>query len=365
MPSSYFAPAFKVAIDGASLAADVSKNVTRLSVVSELEDPDHFSLTIANPYPDMRWTHSDDAKLFKEGNAITIELGYVDDLKATFDGEITSINPTFPASGTPTLTVRGYSRLHRLKGSVRTRTFQDATDKQIAETIAEEAGLTPECEDLGTTHPYVIQSNQTDLVFLRARALSIRFELLVEGKTLIFRKPKEDEAKVCTLVWGHPRESFAPGAQVVPLKSFNPTMNTMGPVNQVEVRGYDLRKKQGIVGRAGSGDEETAMGGGETGADTAAAAFGRSRVEVEVATPVASQEEADQRARAIYNQRLSGFVTGSASTFGVPDLRAGRKVEIKGVGTRFSGEYYVTQSTHTLGSGGYVTNFNVRKGATG
>ena len=58
-------------------------------------------------------------------------------------------------------------------------------------------------------------------------------------------------------------------------------------------------------------------------------------------------------------QRALEFVTGTASTIGIPELTAGRVVELRGLG-RFSGRYYVTRSTHTLGSGGYLTSFSVR-----
>jgi hypothetical protein len=44
---------------------------------------------------------------------------------------------------------------------------------------------------------------------------------------------------------------------------------------------------------------------------------------------------------------------------GLPDLRAGRKVRIRGLG-RYSGLYAVTTTTHTLGQGGYSTDFSAR-----
>jgi phage protein D len=78
MPTDYFAPAFKVEINGAKLMADVSKNITQVRIVNEPDTLDTFSLTLANPYPKMPWTHTDQADLFKEGNAIKIELGYVE-----------------------------------------------------------------------------------------------------------------------------------------------------------------------------------------------------------------------------------------------------------------------------------------------
>jgi len=49
--------------------------------------------------------------------------------------------------------------------------------------------------------------------------------------------------------------------------------------------------------------------------------------------------------RAIYNSRALEFVTGSGSSIGLPDLRAGRVIELQGLGLRFSGLYYITQAT--------------------
>jgi uncharacterized protein len=363
MLQRFFAPAFKVQMNGAALAADVSKNITDVSVTHDLGTTDHFALTIANPYPAMRWTHTGDADLFKEGSAVKVEMGYVDDLHLMLDGEITSISPAFPASGTPTVRIEGHSRLHRLQGTRWTRTFQDVTDKQIVETIARDLNLTPQVEETKTKHPYVVQFNQTDLDFLKERGQYIHFEVLVEGTTLIFRKAKEDQNKTYALVWGNPSQSFDPSRTALPLISFNPTLNTLHQVTGVRVRGYDLINKKGITGHAGAGDEATTMGGSHTGAQIAAQAFGGTRTEDRVTMPIASQEEADQRAQAIYNERALQLVTGSGSTIGLPYLRAGRVVELAGLGPRFSGLYYVTKATHSLSSGGYLTTFSVKRNA--
>lgn len=364
MSNRYFAPAFVVRVNGAKLDADISRSLTEVSVTDELDTTDQFSLTIANPYPKLRWTHTDDAGLFKEGNAVKIELGYGDDLQPMLEGEITRISPTFPESGMPMVRIEGHGLLHRLQGSRHTRTFQNMTDKQIAEKIAQEVKLTPQVEDTKTEYAYVIQCNQADLDFLKERARLIHFELFVKGKDLIFRRSKTDQSKTYTLVWGNPSRSFAPEANVLPLKSFTPTLNTLHQVNEVIVRGYDPKTKKEIVGRAGAGAEETKMGGTQTGAQISANAFGARKEEVRVQRPIASQEEADKLARAIYNQRALQFLTGSGSTIGLPDLRAGCVVDIDGLGTRFSGLYYVTQATHSIGNSGYQTTFAVRRNAS-
>jgi hypothetical protein len=41
------------------------------------------------------------------------------------------------------------------------------------------------------------------------------------------------------------------------------------------------------------------------------------------------------------------------------------KVVIGGVGARFSGTYFITDTTHSINDGGYVTRFNARREVIG
>ena len=202
MPN-YFAPAFRVQINGARLAADVSKNIQQLSVISKPNSMDTFSMTVANLYPKMRWTHTSDAELFQQGSAVEISLGYVDQMEEVFDGEITKISPSFPESGTPIVTVEGHTRMHWLQSHRKTRTFEKMTDKQMAEKIAQDIGLDIQADDTQVQHSYVMQPNQSDLDFLRDRASRLHFKLSVRGKKLYFEREQEDKSEVYTLIWGH------------------------------------------------------------------------------------------------------------------------------------------------------------------
>lgn len=364
MSTAYFAPAFSVSINQTSLAADVSRYITDVTYTSELNAIDSFSLTLANPYPRLRWTHTTDADLFIEGGSVAIEMGYVDDLRLMIDGEITDVSPTFPEGAAPTLRLEGRSRMHWLQRGTKDRTFRDMTDKQIVETIAADIGLTPQAEATQPSYPQVDKRSQTDLEFLLNRAKLIGFELLVEGKTLIFRKAQVRQGAICTFVWGAPGRDVGGAQHVLPLRSFSPSIDTKSQVSVVIVRGYDPQTKQEIVGRAGAGDEEAVMGS-QTGAQAVERAFGAARQAVCVSEPVASQEEADQRARALYNERARQFVTGTGTSIGFPDLRAGHKVEMLGLGQRFSGPYYLRQVVHSLGASGYQMTFRVERNATG
>jgi phage protein D len=48
---------------------------------------------------------------------------------------------------------------------------------------------------------------------------------------------------------------------------------------------------------------------------------------------------------------------------GDPALKAKTLVEIAGVGKRYSGAYYVTKVSHSIGDGGYTSEFECSRNA--
>jgi phage protein D len=358
--TNYFAPTFRIEVNGSRLAANISENIQDLQIVSKPDTLDTFSFTVVNPLPELRWTHTDDANLFKEGNSVVIWLGYMGHMKKMIEGEITQIKPTFPESDMPTVGIEGHTRLHRLQGDSKTRTFQKMTDAQIAQQIAQEAGLTAEADDTPIRYDYIMQPNQSDLEFLRERASRIHFEILVEGKTLIFRKAKEGADKVYTLVWAQTQKGFSTDS-TFPLKSFSPELDALQSVSNVEYRSYDPTTKQALVSRADSSDQDATMGGTDKGSQVCINSYQRKRQYVSVATPFVSQAEGDQHAKSKLNQKAMNVVVGSAESIGLPDLRSGKVVQLIGIGKRFEGFYYVDEATHSLGGGGYFTSFTVKR----
>ncbi len=334
MADSTFAPAFTVEINGTRLSADLARYIVDLSIVNERNSLDSLTMTLANPYPQMRWTHSDDASMFKEDNAIKVRVGYVDQQQPLFDGKITIVSPNFPESGLPTVGISGASWLETLRRNIHTRTFLDMTDKQIAEKIIGDAGLQAAVEETTTKNPYLIQRNQSDWKFLVGRARLINFEIFGDGKTVKFQPVKDTQGKVATFVWGRT------------LKSFNPSVSRVEEVSTVVVRGYDPSAKKEIEARAGA----AAIGGSATGKE-----------EIYASSAITTQEEADQLAQALYNERALAAMTGTGAVVGTTTLRAGRVIELTGLGPRFSGSYYITQATHTINSGGYQTTFAVSR----
>jgi phage protein D len=200
------------------------------------------------------------------------------------------------------------------------------------------------------THEYVFQNSQTDLEFLQERARRIRYEVRCSGKKLLFRKPAESAGSAATLNFGQ---------EVV---SFSARLSLVSQIDAVHVQGWSAKDKKEVVGKAASGDELT-VGGHDTGVVIVKRVVGAEPAVAVLDLPD-SAEDAEAIARASLNAHAFDFVTGDGSCIGNGLVRAGAVVEIKELGTRFSGPYYVTASTHSFSTRkGYLTHFSVRRSA--
>ena len=344
-------PEVKLRIDGSELSLDAESDLVSVNVLDDVNAAGMFTFTLLSwENKEMRVIWIDDDQ-FKEGNAVEIDMGYRDNMKTLFHGEITSLEPDFPNDRSPTLTVMGYDRRHRLMGRRKTRTFLQMKDSEIAGEIAADWSLTPDVENTAVTLDYVLQHNQTDFEFLQERAQRIGYEMVVSDTTLKFRRRKNDGSAILTL------------SRDVELLDFSARLTTMGQIEEVYVQGWNAKDKKEIVAKSRIGDERP-MGGSASGPAATRRAFNGNR-DSGVDTPVLSQAEADQLAQGWFGEMALSYVEGYGNCIGEPDLCAGTLVQLEGLGNRFSGSYYVTSTEHSYRpSVGYRTTFNVRRNAT-
>lgn len=77
--------------------------------------------------------------------------------------------------------------------------------------------------------------------------------------------------------------------------------------------------------------------------------------------PVYTRDEAERLARDILKNNARGLVTAQGTTVGLPNLRAGSRINLVNIGSRLSGVYFVTKTTHTFNQSGYMTKFSARR----
>jgi phage protein D/phage baseplate assembly protein gpV len=342
--TEYYAPRFEVRVSGVTLSSDVTEQVLSVSYDNMLDVADMFTVVLQNP--DNQFT---DSALFDLGKTVELHMGYANDLQPMMLGEITAIQPSFPQSGAPTLTISGYDKSHRLRHNQPDRPpYTYMSDSAIAAQIALEAGLIPVVDPSPFFHRHKQQTG-SDMAFLKERAQANFFETYVHWDRLYFRFPRP-QGEAVVLEW---RRS---------LSSFTPRLSSAGLAGIQVMRGYNEQLAQTVVGFATGVDlnpENIVEKLGSAALETLTS-LGRRVIRDQ---PIESPLDAVALAKAVLQEILEGMYEGTGSCIGLPELRAGRFIMIRGVGERFSGAYRLKKVTHTIDSGGYLTSFEVTQRA--
>jgi uncharacterized protein involved in type VI secretion and phage assembly len=334
----------EVQVGGTPFGDEELARLLEVRLKDNLMLPDSFLLRVADPM--FSWI---DTKFFDIGKEVEISLGGPDArrMNPVFKGQITSLEPEFGEAGI-VLVVRGYDQSHALNRTKHTETYQNVTSSDIAKKVAQRAGLAPgQIDDSGPNppHAFVQQNNETDWEFLWRLARKHDFEVVVVDKTLDFRKAGGPRGYTTRrLRWGED------------LLSFRPRVTGVQQVKEVTVRGWDPGSKDVIEATA-----EVEHVGSEIGIkrDEIVDALGGGSVIVPDA-PVASPGEAQELAKSIASQFAQAYLEAEGTCRGDARILAGTKLEIDGVGRRFSGTYECSSTTHIFrGVTGYETHFAV------
>ena len=339
--ADYFVPTFIMKINDQRISQEMAADVMNITTEEKIGLPTLFTMVLSDR--ELIWIDDQD---LVEGSSVKVEMGYLNETVEIFDGEITGLQANYLSDGPVTLAIRGYDCLHRLARNKQTRTFADMQDSDIAREIAGEVSLQLKADQTNESHEYILQNAQTNLDFLKERCERLGFELAVQGTTLYFREPQDDEDKTVTLEWGKT------------LMELNMDMSSVGQVSSVEVRGWDPAKQTVISGEANT--NSNTMGGTQSGAQIAEDAFGES-VQVIVDNTVKSQEEADNMASERFREIGLNYICGDGRCLGDTNIRTGKIIELKSVGEKLNGKYYVVGTKHELSKGGYVTSFRVKR----
>ncbi len=346
MTSSFYAPRFDIRVSGITIAADISDQVTSVVYDSSLDTAEMFKVVFRNP--DNQFT---DSPLFNPGKSVELYMGYGQELQPMILGEITSVEPSFPENGSPTITISGYDKSYRLRHSDPVpRDFKYMTDSMIVAQIALENGLIPIVDPSPWYHNHISQTG-SDFAFMRERAVDNLFDVYVNWDKLYFQFPRQDQAYV--LEWGKS------------LSSFQPRLSTAAMAGLQVIRGYNEELAQAVIGIATGAllnlDDIVEKLGPAT--LEMLASLGRRLVHKQKIT---SPIDALTFAKSLLQDILQGLYEGAGSCIGIPDLRAGKFVQIAGVGKRFSGSYRLRKVTHSISDNGYTTDFEItqRSGAS-
>jgi phage protein D/phage baseplate assembly protein gpV len=336
----------QVVVDGTPLDNKYMEQLLDVTVRDNLLLPDYALVRLRDPTAENLDSHP-----LKVGADLEVKLGAVEENteQSLFKGQIVAFEPEF-TEGNCVIAVRAYDRGFRLQGSRKSRTFQNQTAEDMVRKIGQEAGLRPGTVDsTGAVHEYFQQSMETDWEFCWRLATMNDFEFLVQDKQFHFRK-RTAEGPAAVLTWGDN------------LLVFKPRMSGIGQAKSVRLENHDPKARQALTGQANTPDlkgkakvvQDRARVVGELGGGDVVVA---NRV-------VGTGGEANKAAQATLDRIASSFVEADGKALGDAKIRAGATVKIDKVGS-FSGEYVLSQTTHTFGGGGQYKSAFVIAGRSG
>ena len=260
--------------------------------------------------------------------------------KELFNGEVISIDHAFQTKGTSSMILKCIDNLHRLGRGRMTRFWNDKKDSDIAKEVGQESKLSVECDETPEMHKYILQRNESNISFLKRLAARNNFQLRIEPGKLLFKK---------SAMGGQTRKINTNSG----LLSLNTSFNSADMVQEVIVRGWDVKTKKEIVGKASASDVKN-IGSG-TGGPQAASVFGNTTAYI-TDIPVSTQEMANQIAKSEMERIARKFCRGKCAIAGDDVVRAGTMIELTDFGRGLNGKYYVVSTRHILTpSSGYKT----------
>ncbi|MEP6859878.1 MAG: hypothetical protein ABJE66_04620 [Deltaproteobacteria bacterium] len=383
-------PLDKTDKDGNAMPADVVHDVTEVTYKDKLEEIDSCELVVNNWDEVNRcFKYIGAETLTKEGKpdgadpnakywnlfdpcqrTVELQLGYSPgELTTMMLGNFVSYEPNFPQAGPPVMSVRMLNLMHalRTKKYDKQYTTKDAnplTDSAIANWIAKQPDPDAKTKKrfpvslkaYGTDEPsltYVIQKSQYDIDFLWQRARQNGYELRFDkdARELVFQPSQVKDKPVYQLEWGQS------------LLDFKPTLTVGNQYKSVTVRYFDRATQKPVDVKLDYNDPK--VGKLNSNLDYLIDQCDP-REETVIEKPFYNKAEAEKYCASVFADQRKRMVKATGTTIGLPNLRAGCKIQIGGVGkkslgTRLSGTYFVTATTHTFNSSGYTTKFEARR----
>lgn len=382
---------------------DQSVRITSLEYEDCEKKADKIRLTVDN----YDLSHFDNP-IWQKGNLIELTWGYPGVLAPPRRGVIQAVK------GFQQLQVEAISEALLLNLATKTRAFENMTRSQVARQIAIEWGFSEgyqHVEDTEEIHPVISQARQTDGEFLRRLAHKEGFELYLDFDGFHFhsRDTRQDVSRVFhyhtdpgagDIISMNIENDITDKAGMMRVLTRNarrrqddqgeasttdplPAMPTLAPVQEFSnwrhtLQGqastyfqrleqqYDSARGTPAAGMVRSFEEPIRRGAayanfmqsveGSLRQVNAAVVAGsavqfanaiRERIETSV-------ENAAQEARLRQRAMQQLLVQISMTVVGDPTLLAKSVIEIRGIGHRLSGLYYVTDVKHRIDPGGYT-----------
>lgn len=335
---NFFAPAIKISVGGKDLGG-MGLAFDDVSVDIPLTEAGSCTFTVVNAYDIGKRQFDSDAKsVLIPGKIVEVQLGYVSALTKVFKGYISEVSASFRDAPTLTITAMDVRKLMMESGETylvhKVTSYSAAFNKVMAryDKIASEKEVDSTDEEAFTD----ITQRKNDYDFITKQLCRAgNREFLVVGGKAYFRKPEKVASNLMTLEWGRDLISFSRSSMYQDIK--------------VTVIGYDEENKEPVVGEAA-----------ETNDGNQTQVISETQKTIHPRPGVSDAKTAKAKAEKEALERKRSMQTGNAGCIGLPEIVPGRFIKIDKLDSQLNSSYYIRKVTHSFGSDGFTTNFEIR-----
>jgi phage protein D len=316
-----------------------------------------------------------DDRVFEKGTVLIVSWGYAERMCQPHEVVVQKVK------GALKLSIEAQDKGVLLNKKGRSRAFENMTRSAVVRQLAQENGYETarqHVDDTDIVYPVITQASQSDAQFMKKLADQEGFEFYVDVDGLHWHARKLDQQPMRVLQYYLPPD-------VGDIMAFDVENDVSATPSAVTVRGRDPVAKQDITYTASdsttprtttatanavptvtvnpvTGEATTGTApSGAVGAPTPpAAAAGTETRPTSEPTAAGARREAD----GVYRRSQQATVQLNIDMVGDPDIAAKSIVEVRGLGGRLSGKYFVTEAVHTIDGGGYKLKLKTKSDGT-
>lgn len=282
-------------------------------------------------------------ELFVPGNEVDIQFGFTNEEPTSLFKGIIVKQKIKSRANKASLEITCKHKTFRMATSEKYAVFEESSDSDIIETIANNYGVTPDVEGSSITHQNMVQYRSTDWDFVVNRAEANGQVVITNQDQLKTSKPEVKSDADIELLFG------------ATILDFEAQIDARLQEQKLIAKAWDYSNAEKIESEAEEGDLATI--GNLNSEDLATGA--EINEEYTHLTGLHTQEETDAAAIAEQTRRRLSKIRGTVTCQGTAQIATGGTVKLGGLGDRFNGNALVSGVVHSFKNGTWTTKLQV------
>lgn len=335
-----------ISVDSTELAAEIHDALTDMRVVQNMGVPAYgrLSFRVENTGVGL----APERITTKIGDPLKIQVDDGSSSWTIFDGLVVGIGLELDTGTSQHVVVEGYDKLYKLGRKSMVKTYGSQSPKDIVTTLAQGASL-----GIGTIDD-AIGSAPREHTFQYATAYAFIDRLVRDAGCEWF--VEEGKLNVRPRAGASGTHRLKVGEN---LQRFSARFSAAEHVEEVTVTGWDVKKKEAVVGTATfAADAAKSTNGMFTNTTLSSTSVGGTMA-LSIPRPVIDKNDADGLAKGILDRRSAELLRARGEAQPSPHIKPGVLLELDGLGSQWDGNYYCTGVEHTFGGSSLRTFFEV------